>query len=824
MSEERGLSGSEAARLLAEVGANEPVTRAKSPLWRQILRRFTNPLVAILVVASVASAILRDFGNAAIVLGIVVLSVTIEAVQTRRSERAVAALKARVGNTATVLRDGAWAEVPRARVVPGDVIRLDAGDMVPADARLLSAKDLHVTEAALTGESLPVEKEIGEGAGGVLMGSSVVSGVGTAIVTATGPRTAFGEIAKALAAQAPPSEFERGLAQFGALILKTVVFLVLFVVVVMAAARRDPLDSVLFAVALAVGLTPEFLPMITTLTLTQGALRMASQKVVVKNLAAIQNFGSIDVLCCDKTGTLTKGEMDLSKSLDPFGEASDRPLLFATVNSFFESGVDNAMDQAVLSRSKVNPLDSAVLRHAHPDISGYTKVDEIPFDFERRRVSVVARRDADVLLVTKGAPEHVLPIATRYEAGGAVKPLDDAARERAERTYVDLGAAGYRVLSVAYAPVQKASGYTRDDERDLILLGFLAFSDPPREDAREVLAALKREGIAVKVLTGDSELVTACVCRAVGISPRNMLLGRDIDRMTDPALAQRVGKTPAFARLTPAQKDRVLRALRARGHVVGFIGDGINDAPSLHAADVGISVANAVDVAKEAAEIILMEPGLDVLLVGILEGRRAFGNVMKYLLMGTSSNFGNMFSMAGAALVLPFLPMLPMQVLLNNFLYDLAQITIPSDNVDPSFIRKPHRWDMRLIRRFMIGVGPVSSLYDFLTFYVLLGVLHAPAEVFHTGWFVESLATQTLVIFVIRTVANPLRSRPSLPLLLTTVGVVGIGLALPYLPWAHVFGFVPLPARFFVFLAGATLTYLLLVEVVKRALFKHAFD
>lgn len=818
----RGLTEQEAQIRLGAAGPNEPIAARRRPVVLQVLQRFANPLVAVLIVASVASAALRDFANAVIVLAIVAVSVIVDFIQTRRSERAADALKKTVGNQATVLRDDTWRDIPRQDVVPGDLIRLTAGDMVPADARLIEAKDLHVSEAALTGESLPVEKEIGTHSVTVFMGSSVVSGHALAEVTVTGSATSFGAIAKALAIRAPQTEFERGLAKFGTLILKAIVFLVLFVILVMAVLRRDPLESILFAVALAVGLTPEFLPMITTLTLTRGAVRMAKKHVIVKNLATIQNFGSIDVLCCDKTGTLTTGDMRLERHVDPLGEDSERPLLLAYVNSYFESGIDNPLDEAVLAKAKLNPLDSAVLRHDHPDISGYMKVDEIPFDFERRCVSVVARRDGETLLVTKGAPEHVIALSDRVEMAGTVRLLDDAMRAQVADALRKLGALGPRVLAVAYAPTPKAVGFSREDERGLVLAGFLAFEDPPRDDAREVLHELKREGIHVKVLTGDSDVVAAHICDAVGMSTKHLLTGADVDRLDDAALAHVLGRTQVLARLTPAQKNRVLRALRSHGHVVGFLGDGINDAPALHEADVGISVSGAVDVAKEAAEIILLEPGLDVLLDGVLEGRRAFGNVMKYLLMGTSSNFGNMFSMAGAALVLPFLPMLPMQILLNNFLYDLAQITIPSDNVDARFIRKPRRWNIGLIRRFMLLVGPISSIYDFLTFYVLLHVLHASPALFRTGWFVESLATQTLVIFVIRTAANPFRSRPSPPLMVTTLGIVALGLLLPFLPGASWLGFVALPSAFFAFLLGATATYLVLVEIVKRTVFRRA--
>jgi P-type Mg2+ transporter len=799
----------------------------------QVLRRFANPLVGILLLASLASAALGDLVNAAIVVVIVALSIAVESVQTRRSHRAVERLRAQVAPTATTLRDGVFREIPRRELTPGDILRLTAGDLVPADARLLEGKDLHLQQAALTGESLPVEKNPDPGptaakspvemTHAVFLGSSVVSGTATAVVFATGSDTAFGDIVRTLATRPPETEFERGTAQFGLFILKVVIFLVLFVFVVTAAFRRDPLEALLFAVALAVGLTPEFLPMITTVTLAAGAVRMARQKVIVKNLSAIQNFGSIDVLCSDKTGTLTTGEMELSAYVDPLGEPSERPLLLAYVNSYFESGVDNSVDEAVLRRSTVSPLDAAVLRHEHPDINGFRKLDELPFDFDRRRVSVVVERWSERVLVTKGAPESVFTVATSYETGGEVQRLDAGARARCEAAFQALCRQGYRVLAVAYRAVPEKRAYLRDDEADLTLAGLLAFVDPPLPDAAELVGALREEGVEVKILTGDNELVAAHVCKQVTLDPGEIVLGAALDRLDDPTLSHLAERTRVFARVSPAQKNRIIRALKARGHVVGYIGDGINDAPSLHTADVGISVAGAVDVARDAAEIVLLEHNLKVLRSGILEGRKAFGNVMKYLLMGTSSNFGNMFSMAGASILLPFLPMLPTQILLNNFLYDLAQITIPTDNVDPSFIRKPRRWNIALIRRFMMVLGPISSVYDFLTFYVLLHAFHAPASLFQTGWFVESLATQTLVIFVIRTMGSSFESPPSRALTATTLGVVVVGLWLPYSPFAEMLGFVPLPAGYFLFLTGATLTYLAMVEAVKRALMRRIF-
>ena len=815
-----GLTSEEAARRLESFGFNDATAVVKASAARDLLRRFASPLIAILLLASVVSAFVHDFVNAFIVLGIVLLSVVIEFVQTRRSQQAADALRSQVAQTAMVRRDGRFTLLPRRLVVPGDVVRLDAGDLVPADGVILEGKDLHFSEAALTGESLPVEKH---GTDAILMGTSVVSGCGTARVDKTGAQTAFSGIAKSLAQRPPQSEFEHGIARFGAFILKTVMFLVLFVFLVSAVLHRDPLESLLFAVALAVGLTPEFLPMITTVTLTRGAVQMAKSKVIVKNLAAIQNFGSIDILCCDKTGTLTTGEMSLQEWVGPLGQPAERPLLLCYLNSFFESGVDNPVDEAVLRKAKLNALDSAVLRHEHPDISEFSKLDEIPFDFERRRVSIVAQRADKALLVSKGAPEQILEVCSKHESEGTAVALDATARAAAAAVFEGLSRRGFRVLAVAYRDVAAGRPFDKSDEHDLVLAGFVAFADPPRDDARQTLAKLSAAGVQVKVLTGDNELVTRHICEQVGMETAELLLGSDIAAMSDSALFHEAERVHVFARVSPAQKNRILRVLKVRGHVVGFLGDGINDAPSLHAADVGISVSGATDVARDAADIILLEPSLSVLLTGIIEGRRAFGNVMKYLLMGTSSNFGNMVSMAGAAVFLPFLPMLPTQILLNNFLYDLAQVGIPSDAVDADFVQKPRRWDIGLIRKFMFWVGPVSSLYDFLTFFVLLRVLHASERTFHTGWFVESLLTQTLVIFVIRTGGNPFKSKPSAALTWTALGVAALAIGLPLSPVAARLGFVPLPALYYLFLAGATATYLALVEVMKRVALRRAF-
>jgi len=837
----KGLSSDEALRRLAEFGPNEPAPVQRATLVKQLLLLFANPLVIILLIASLVSAMIGDVVNASIIIVIVLLSSALNFIQTARSQRTAEQLRKEVAPSAIVLRDGEWREIPRREVAPGDLIQLVAGDMVPADARLVESRDLHVQQAALTGESLPVEKEANstlqtvpdqtttarmatpaspESRDRVFLGTSVVSGTATAQVVATGPATAFGKIAERLAEKAPDTEFERGAKKFGLLIARMVIFLVLFVFLVNAALRRDAFESLLFAIALAVGLTPEFLPMITTVTLGQGALRMARRKVVVKHLAAIQNFGSIDILCSDKTGTLTSGEMSLDERLDPLGKTSERPFALAYLNSLFETGISNPLDYAI-RRKAANSLDEAILVNDHSGAQGYEKIDEMPFDFERRRVSVVCARDGARLLITKGAPESVLAVCSEYEVDGHRFALDEETRRRCEAVFHEPSERGERVLAVAYSTPPQQAAYRKDDERGLTLAGFLTFADRPLPTAAEAIGALAADGVEVKILTGDNELVARHVCYEVGLSVERIVLGDEVDRMTDSALGHVAEQTTVFARVSPMQKNRIIQALKRRGHVVGYFGDGINDAPSLRTADVGISVASGTDVARDAAEVILLEQSLPVLHQGITEGRKAFGNVMKYLLMGTSSNFGNMFSMAGASLFLPFLPMLPTQILLNNFLYDLAQVAIPTDRVDQTYIQKPHRWDIRLIRNFMLYIGPISSIYDFLTFYVLLKVFHASEQLFHTGWFVESLATQTLVIFVIRTAGNPSRSRPSAALTATTLLVALVGGLLPFTPLASWLGFTPLPAAFFLFLIVATGAYLLLVELFKRHLMKR---
>jgi P-type Mg2+ transporter len=806
-----GLSSAEAERCLQEFGPNDPAPTQKHSAWRAFLRLFLNPLAIILLLAAFVSNLIGQHVDAGIVVVMVLLGIGLDFLQTHRSQVTIERLRAGVSPTATVRRDGIWSEIPRRNVVPGDRIRLAAGDLVPADARLLESKDLFVQQAALTGESLPADKHVSAAAASndpdainmVFLGSSVTAGTAIAEVAATGSKTAFGNIASSLSREAAETAFDRGLRDFSILVARAVFFLTLFLIIVSIASHRDPFESMLFAVALAVGLTPEFLPMITSVTLSKGALAMARKKVVVKHLSAIQNLGSIDILCSDKTGTLTSGEVVMDRAIDLSGAVSPHVHLLGYINSTFETAIRSPLDRAIV-----------VARPAGTD--GYSKCDEIPFDFERRRASIVVEQGSKRTMATKGAAESILALSVAYEVNGQVLPVNPEVHQRAKELEDHLGQQGFRVLAVAYRDVPVKAAYSHEDEENFVFAGYLVFRDPLLPDATQALEALRADGVEVKIISGDSEVVCRHVAQEVGLDAAGLVSGSEVDQATDPALAQISEHASVFARIAPAGKSRILSALRRRGHVAGYMGDGINDAPSLHSADVGISVSSAVDVAREAADIILLEPGLRVLHDGILEGRRAFGNVMKYLLMGTSSNFGNMLSMAGASLFLPFLPMTPTQILLNNFIYDLSQLSIPTDRVDESFLRKPQHWDIRLIRKFMLYIGPISSIFDFLTFYVMLHVFRADEAEFHTGWFVESLATQTLVLFVIRTVHNPFRSRPSTMLTITTLSAVAFAVALPFSPLARPLGFVPLPASYFAFLGGATLAYLGLVELAKR--------
>ena len=822
-----GLSSVEASERLQQFGANRLAPATQRSVVLQFLAHFKNPLVLVLLVAAGISALTGDLTGALIIGAIVLMSVTLDFVQAYRAGRAAEQLALKVAVTASVLRDGQTCELPVTQLVPGDVVLLSAGCLVPADARLLDANDFFVNQAQLTGEPFPVEKKAAaalpsDGAaqsGGdwsldrddsVFMGGSVVSGSARVLIGRTGGNTALGQIAVSLATDAPPTAFEIGTRRFGMLIMRLTLLLVLFTLLVNVAFHRSLLESFLFAVALAVGLTPELLPMVVSVTLTRGALRMAALKVIVKRPSAIQDMGAMDVLCTDKTGTLTEAKIRLERHVDASGQQRPQVLMLAYLNSYFESGLKS-------------PLDDAILAHEEIDVSAWRKIDEVPFDFERRRVSVLVQCSEGRRLVVKGAPEDVLRLCTQYQdSEGASVALDASARERIDALFDSLGQEGFRALGIAWRDVALDQAHAVvSDESELVFAGFAAFLDPPKASAGQALNAMAASGVAVKIVTGDNERVTRHVCTELGVPIDGVLTGTEVAAMNDDALRARVESVNLFCRVNPAQKNRIILALKARGHVVGYLGDGINDAPSLHTADVGISVDGAVDVAKQAAAMILLEKDLMVLHKGILEGRRTFGNVMKYIMMATSSNFGNMFSMAAATLFLPFLPMLPLQILLNNLLYDVSEITLPLDNVDDEDLVRPKRWDMAFIRNFMLTIGPISSLFDFLTFYLLLRLFNAHEALFRTGWFVESIATQVLVIFVIRTRRNPLRSHPHRWLVATSLAVVLVAMLLPFTPLAPYLGFAPLPPVFFGLLAVLLALYLLMVEGAKQWFYRR---
>ena len=826
-----GLTTRQAAERLRTDGPNVIGGSGRRTRPSILVAQVASPLVLILVAASLVSLVVGDQVTAGIILAIVAMSAALGFVQEARSETAVAALQARLTLHATVVRDGSARELPMAEVVRGDVVRLGAGDIVPADVRILQADHLYIDEASLTGESAPSPKgpagaprsEADDARAGLaFFGTSVVSGTGLAVVTATGPRTSYGEIARHLAERAPENDFQHGVRAFGGLVFRVTTVLVIAVLVINLALQRPVLDSLLFAIALAVGLTPELLPAIVTLNLTRGARALSQRGVLVKRLPAIQNMGSVTVLCTDKTGTLTTGTLRVVRAtgVDP-DDAPDaaRALELAYLNSHFESGF-------------ANPLDTAVLADTAPpaDIDLYTKLAEIPYDFTRRLLSVVVRAGDDApVLVTKGAPEAVLARSAHVRHHGATRPIETREHKRVAHLVETASADGFRLVAVASRVLgtdeltawqgNASVGVGDPDgiERDLVFEGLILFSDPPKDRVGETIAELARDGVALKVVTGDNLLVARHVAEQVGMTIDGVLTGDEMRGLTHPALVARAKRTTIFARVDPDQKLQVIRALHDAGDVVGYLGDGINDAPALHAADVGISVNNATDVARSAADIILLEPSLAAIHQGVIEGRRTFANTMKYIRMGTSSNFGNMLSMTGAALVLPFLPMTPGQILLNNLIYDASQTAIPTDTIDPAVAGTPAHWDVHAIQRFMLIFGPISSVFDFLTFGMLLLLLGAHAEAFRTGWFIESLFTQVLVVLVIRTRISPFwHSRPSRPLLGAIGAALVVAVLIPLSPLGPLLGFAPLPGAFWLLLAVLVAAYLALVEMVKR--------
>jgi Mg2+-importing ATPase len=819
-----GLSEAEADSRLKQVGTNEIAREKRQSVLMRLLGNVKNPLVLLLTALGVISYLTGDLRATVVIFVMVVLGVVLRFFQEMRADNAAAKLQAMVSNKATLVRDGKEEEVSLKLLVPGDIIRLAAGDMVPADVRVLSAKDLFLNQAALTGEALPVEKKAAPAPADVqnpldlpnlcFLGSNVESGSATAVVILTGGRTYFGSLAASIVGQRQLTSFDLGINKFTWLMIRFIAVMVPLVFLINGLSKHNWLEAFLFAMAVAVGLTPEMLPMIVTVNLSKGALAMARKKVIVKRLNAIQNFGAMDVLCTDKTGTLTQGKIVLEKHLDVHGDPSEKVLQYGYLNSYHHTGLKNLLDEAILDHKELR-------EHLKAD-EKYRKIDEIPFDFVRRRMSVVVEDDTGLnTLICKGAVEEVLSQCTRVEVKGEViqvLPEHDAKRRQLAD---DLNGQGFRVIALAYKQMPGGSDepvYSVKDESDLILLGFLAFLDPPKDTAAEALKRLHSLSVDVKVLTGDNEIITAYICKEVGMPVEHLLLGSQIETMSETELAEAASATSVFARLVPAHKERIIRALQSKGHVLGFMGDGINDAPALKAADVGISVDSAVDIAKESSDIILLENSLLVLEQGVLEGRRVFGNIVKYIKMAASSNFGNMFSVVGASAFLPFLPMLPIQVLTNNLLYDFSQTTIPTDGVDADWLVKPRQWTIGNILRFILFIGPISSIFDYLTFFMMLYIFncwHNPT-LFQTGWFVESLFTQTLIIHVIRTNKIPfIQSRASWPLILTSVIIVAVGAWLTVSPLANTLGFVPLPLLFWLYLAIMLLGYAILTQVVK---------
>ena len=824
-----GLSTQEADTRAEQVGLNEIAREKPKSLLMRLVDNVKNPLVILLASLGVVSYLTGDLRATIVIFVMVLLGIVLRFFQELRADTAAEKLKAMVSTTATVLRDGKDIDLSLRMLVPGDIIRLGAGDMVPADVRVLTAKDLFLNQAALTGESMPVERNAAPASGEIrnplelpnicFLGSDVESGTATAVVIHTGDKTYFGSLAASIVGEREVTSFDKGINKFTWLMIRFIMVMVPAVFLLNGLSKHNWLEAFMFALAVAVGLTPEMLPMIVTVNLSKGALAMANKKVIVKRLNSIQNFGAADVLCTDKTGTLTQGKIILEKHLDVRGNDSERVLQYGYMNSYYQTGLKNLMDEAILNHGDLN--DTLQVDE------NFRKIDELPFDFKRRRMSVILENNKnEQILICKGAVEEIMRLSTHVEIEGKTVEVMAEHDEHRKLRIKELNEQGFRVIAVAYRIFSGENDephYSVQDESDLTLLGYMAFLDPPKESTMEALKRLKTLNVNVKILTGDNDIVTAYICKQVGMPVENILLGSQIEKMSEAELAEAAETTGIFAKLAPAQKEQIIHALQSKGHVVGFMGDGINDAPALKAADVGISVNSAVDIAKESSDIILLENSLLVLEQGVMEGRRVFGNIIKYIKMAASSNFGNMFSVVGASAFLSFLPMLPIQVLTNNLLYDFSQIPIPTDEVDADWLTKPRQWTIGSLQRFILYIGPISSIFDYATFFIMLYVFKAwnnPA-LFHTGWFVESLFTQTLIIHIIRTNKIPfLESRASWPLILTSLGIVTFGAWLTISPLARTLGFVALPLLYWGLLAVMLICYVALTQVVKTWFYK----
>jgi len=811
-SNSNGLSNEEATKRIAEFGSNSLQSKSEYHQLLKVLSFFKNPLVIILLVSAIISSVIGEITNAIIISCIVILSVLLDYFEEHTAHKAAEKLKETVKNKVNVMREGKVVELFSEQLCIGDVILLNAGKIVPADVRIIMAKDFFVNQSSLTGESFPCEKiatassvsptAIDEMHNMAFMGSSVITGTAKALVVKTGMQTRFGNIAAELGEKETETNFSIGVKGFGMLIMSVTLVLVLFIFLINALFKQNYLESFMFAVAVAVGLTPELLPMVMSVTMARGSIKMAGNGAIVKKLSAIPDFGSMDILCTDKTGTITQDKIQLVKYTDIEGKVSEQVLLYAYLNSFFQTGIKN-------------PLDDALLNFKHIVVDEFKKVDEIPFDFVRKKMSVVVQDKEKTIIITKGAPEEVFKSCPFFQQADQHK--------KATQQYHDLSAQGFRVLAIASKIVpHQDSPYSKGDENELDFLGFISFLDPPKEEAAATILSLRNIGIEIKIITGDNDLVTQKICSEIKLPVKGVMLGHEMDALTDDALRIRAQDTTIFARFSPEQKNRIINSLKLSNHVVGYMGDGINDAPSLQTADVGISVSNATDVAKEAADIILTDKNLLILKDAVLEGRKTFGNTIKYIQMGLSSNFGNMFSVAAATVFLPFLPMLPIQILLNNFLYDFSQVTIPSDNVDESYVLTPKKWNIKFIRRFMFVFGLISSVFDMLTFFIFYKLMHVSHAQFQTAWFMESLATQTLVIHFIRTSKIPFfQSNASKAIYFSTLLCLVVGWIIPFTSLGTLFGMESPSMQMMLIISGLVITYLLLVEIAKRRFYKR---
>jgi len=812
----QGLNDQEANARLKLYGPNDISRQKKIPGILKFLAYFKNPMIIILIVAATFSAFTGSYRSAVIIFSMIFFSVILNFCQERRSSRAAEKIAKKLALKANILRQGREKEIITKLIVPGDIVLLSAGDIIPSDGVLLEADDFFVNESVLTGESFPTEKTINDvKSAQVFSGTNVISGYARYLTTKTGLNTEYGQIAAKLGDRHEVNAFELGIRDFGFLIIKVILFIVIIIFFINAIQKKDIMESIIFSIAVAVGVTPELLPMIMSVNMAKGAIKMSKKGVIVKRLSAIPDFGSMDILCTDKTGTLTQDKITVVKYLNNEGVSTESILKTAYLNGYFETGIKSLLDKAILD-------------FKHLSVDQAKKIDEIPYDFKRRRSSIVYEENNQRTMTTKGAPEEIFKICSLYRKNDKDQKFNPTELATATKLYDDLSSQGFRVLAIATKNVaENKDKYTINDEKDMILVGFVAFYDPPKISAKETVAFMASHGIEMKIITGDSPLVAKKICEDLDIKIKGIITGDefDINKLSSDEMLIKAKNTSIFARFSPRQKEKIIEVLCQGGSVVGYLGDGVNDAPSLKMADVGISVDNAVDVAKETADIILMKKGLQELMEGVLEGRKTFGNTMKYIMMGLSSNFGNMFSLIGASLFLPFFPMLPSQILLNNFLYDTSQLSIPSDNVDAEYLKKPKHWDLKMIKRFMIIFGPISSVFDILTFIILFFIFRTPEATFQAGWFVESLATQVLVIHIIRTRRIPfLESRPSKYLLLSTVGVMllGVILTMPFI--GGFFGFDPLTPQIFLTIFSLVLIYLLVVEGVKQLFFKKIYQ